>query len=81
MLAEIRQKQDRWADAAGHWQEVADIRALEPTGLQRLADAHLKLDNRDEASVALKKILAKDWPDRFGNVHNDARKKLVALEK
>ena len=81
MLAEIRQNQDRWADAAGHWQEVAKIRAFEPIGLQRLADAYLKLGNREEAATALKKILAKEWPNRFGGVHGDARSKLVALEE
>ena len=32
MLAEIRQNQNRWDDAIGHWQRVAELRALEPTG-------------------------------------------------
>jgi hypothetical protein len=63
MLAEIRQEQDRWADAAGHWQEVAKIRALEPTGLQRLAEAHLKLGNREAATTALT-ATAKQPPPR-----------------
>src|SRR5262249_44962900 len=37
MLAEIRQQQNRWAEAGVHWEQVARIRALEPTGLLKLA--------------------------------------------
>ena len=81
MLAEIRQGQDRWADAAAHWKEVAEIRALEPTGLQRLAEAQMKLGDMEEAIASLQSILAKEWPARFGDVHRVAREKLVALEK
>ena len=81
MLAEIRQAQDRWSEAAGHWAEVAKIRALEPTGLQRQADAQIKLGEHDRAIETLEKLLAKEWPSRFGNVHSEARKMLVALEK
>ena len=81
MLAEIRQKQDRWDEAAAHWEQVAIIRELEPTGLQRLADAQIKLGREAEATASLEKLLAKDWPSRFGNVHSDARNKLAEIEK
>ena len=37
MLADIRQHQNRWSEAADCWQQVAKIRALEPTGLLKLA--------------------------------------------
>ena len=33
------------------------------------------------AAESLKKLLAKNWPTRFGDVHRDARAKLVELEK
>ena len=81
MLAGIRQKQDRWEEAAGHWEQVSIIRELEPTGLQRLADAQIKLGRDSEAIASLEKLLAKDWPSRFGKVHRDARNKLAQLEK
>jgi tetratricopeptide (TPR) repeat protein len=81
MLAEIRQGQGRWKEAASHWAQVAIIRELEPTGLQRLADAQIKLGENAAAAASLKKLLAKDWPSRFSNVHRDARNKLAALDK
>ena len=80
-MAEIRQAQDRWAEAAGHWAEVAKIRELEPTGLQRLAAAEIKLGKTKAAVATLEKLLAREWPSRFGNVHDEARRKLVALKK
>ena len=33
LLAEIRQKQNRWPEAIEQWEQVARIRSLEPTGL------------------------------------------------
>ena len=81
MLAEIREAQKRWNEAARHWTMVAEIRALEPTGLQRLAKAQLKLGELDAAKTTLKTLLAKEWPSRFGNVHSKARKTLAAVEK
>ena len=81
MLAEIREAQKRWNDAAGHWTLVAEIRALEPTGLQRLAKAQLKLGDHAAATEALEKLLAKEWPSRFGNVHSEARAMLAKVEK
>lgn len=79
MLAEIREEQDKWQDAAAHWKQVSEIRALEPTGLQKLADALIKLGRKDEARESLRKLLAREWPNRFRNVHNDAMKKLGKL--
>lgn len=79
MLAEIRQTQEKWQDAAAHWKQVSEIRSLEPTGLQKLADALIKLGRKDEARESLKKLLAREWPNRFRNVHSDAVKKLSKL--
>ena len=81
MLAEIRQKQERWDEAADHWEQVAVIRALEPTGLQRLGDAQIRLERFEAARNTLEKLLEKNWPSRFGDVHRDARQKLSELEK
>ena len=54
MLAEIRQEQDRWPEAARHWQEVVRIRRLEPTGLLRLAgaDPHAAMGCREGHDLA-----------------------------
>ena len=76
LLAQIRQKQDRWADATSHWKQVAEIRALEPTGLLNLAKAQLQLDRKEEARKTIDKLLAKEWPPRFGNVHGQAQRLL-----
>ncbi len=72
-LAEIRQAQDRWSDAADHWREVARIRALEPTGLVRLAEAQIHLQRWDEARATLRKLETTDWPSRFGDVAGQVR--------
>lgn len=81
MLAEIREAQDHWDAAARQWTMVAEIRALEPTGLQRLAKAQLKLGKYDAAKSTLKTLLAKEWPSRFGDVHGTARNTLATVEK
>jgi tetratricopeptide (TPR) repeat protein len=39
LLAEIRERQNRWADAILQWEQVARIRSLEPTGLLGLCSA------------------------------------------
>ncbi|MGD0384415.1 MAG: hypothetical protein ABSA77_12915, partial [Thermoguttaceae bacterium] len=43
LLAEIRQGQNRWPEAAESWRQVAKIRSLEPTGLLKLAGAQIHL--------------------------------------
>jgi hypothetical protein len=64
-LAEIRQEQDRWTDAAVHWQHVARLRALEPTGLLRLAAAELHLQDRQSAAATIRELETTNWPARF----------------
>jgi len=72
-LAEIRQKQDLWDDAIAHWKQVAAIRALEPTGLLKLAAAQIHQQQWDEALQTLRKLDTKGWPERFGDVHAKVR--------
>jgi predicted Zn-dependent protease len=72
-LAEIRQKQERWSDAAVHWAQVAAIRSLEPTGLLKLAEVQLRLKQWDAAAESIRKLRARSWPSRFGNVDAQAR--------
>jgi len=73
MLAEIRQGQDRWDEAIAHWKQVAAIRALEPTGLLKLAAAQIHQQQWDSASKTLRKLDTRGWPERFGDVHSQVR--------
>jgi DNA-binding SARP family transcriptional activator len=74
MLAEIRQNQNRWDDAISHWKRVAELRALEPTGLLKLTEAQIHEGHWSDARQSLEALTSKSWPDRFGNVHAEARK-------
>ncbi|HUT94170.1 MAG TPA: VIT domain-containing protein [Thermoguttaceae bacterium] len=73
LLAEVRREQDRWPDAILHWQRVAQIRALEPTGLVKLAAAQVHERRWDEAARTVEKLKARSWPPRFGNVEQEIR--------
>jgi len=72
-LAEIRQKQDRWDDAIVHWRQVAEIRALEPTGLLNLAGAQIHRQLWDAAAETVARLRARSWPARFDDVDAKAR--------
>jgi tetratricopeptide (TPR) repeat protein len=72
MLAEIRQGQNRWAEAISEWRRVAAIRSLEPTGLLKLAKAQVHEKQWTDALASAKKLLAREWPSRFGDVHAEA---------
>jgi len=72
-LAEIRQHHDRWSDAVVHWQQVARIRSLEPTGLLKLAEAQIHEKQWDEAAQSVRKLRSRTWPQRFGDVDAKAR--------
>jgi hypothetical protein len=72
-LAEVREKQNRWSDAIFHWEQVARLRALEPTGLLKLAAAQIHEKQWDQASQTLQKLEVRSWPPRFGDVRNQVR--------
>jgi tetratricopeptide (TPR) repeat protein len=73
MLAEVRQGQNRWADAIVHWEQVARIRALEPTGLLKLAAAQIHEKRWSDAAETLDKLRSRPWPTRFGDVPGQVR--------
>jgi tetratricopeptide (TPR) repeat protein len=84
LLAEIRQRQDRWAEAIPHWEQVARIRALEPTGLLGLAAAQLHDRQYDKAAETIGKLKARSWPPHFGNTAGtvaDLERQLRAAKK
>jgi predicted Zn-dependent protease len=73
LLAEIRQEQNRWPEAVTQWEQVARIRALEPTGLLKLAAAQIHLRQWEQAEQTLGKLHGRQWPQRFGNVAQEVR--------
>ncbi len=76
-LAKIREKQQRWDEAIQHWQEVAELRRLEPTGLLGLAAAQIHGKQPDAARKSLEQLRKTEWPLRF----NDALRVLPDLER
>lgn len=80
-IAEIRQQQDRWTDAIGHWKRVAELRRLEPTGLLKLAEAQIQTQQTAAARQTLDELLRTDWPSRFADVHNQVQRLREKLPK
>ncbi|MDY3551508.1 VIT domain-containing protein [Gemmata sp. JC717] len=72
-LAEVRERQGRWADAVAHWERVAELRALEPTGLLKLGAAQVEAKEFAAATGTLKKLRSRTWPERFNEVDNQIR--------
>jgi tetratricopeptide (TPR) repeat protein len=70
LLAEIRQHQNRWAEAIAQWEQVARLRALEPTGLVKLAEAQIHERRWADAQETVRKLASRPWPPRFGDVDN-----------
>ncbi|MGI8978782.1 MAG: VIT domain-containing protein [Pirellulaceae bacterium] len=77
-LADYRQKQDRWDDAISHWQEVARLRKLEPTGLLGLAPALLHQKRLPEFDAAMKQLENGPWPQHF---EKELKEKLPGLRE
>jgi tetratricopeptide (TPR) repeat protein len=72
-LAVIRQEQNCWIDAIEHWKHVADLRALEPNGLLKLAEAQIHEERWAAARSTVGKLKAKPWPSRFSNVEGQTQ--------
>jgi predicted Zn-dependent protease len=72
-LAEVREKQGRWADAIAHWERVSELRALEPTGLVKLAAAQIEGKEYGPAAETLRKLRNRTWPPRFTDVEKQTR--------
>ena len=75
LLANVRERQDHWADAIPLWEQANATRPLEPEGLLGLAAARIHLKRFEPARETLRKLLAKEWPTR-----NDVRQKVAELE-
>ncbi len=81
LLAEVRGKQNRWPDAIAHWERVAEIRALEPTGLLKLAAAQIENKDWAAASKSLRTLRSQSWPPRFTDVEKETRELEKKLEE
>jgi tetratricopeptide (TPR) repeat protein len=81
LLAEIRQGQNRWPEAAACWRQVAKIRSLEPMGLLKLAGAQIHLGQWNEAEETLRRLETTGWPARFGDVYGQAAQMRRELEE
>jgi Flp pilus assembly protein TadD len=81
LLAEVREKQNRWPEAIHHWEQAARLRALEPTGLLKLAATQILEKQWDQARATLRKLDARTWPARFGDVSSQVRTLTEALAK
>ncbi|TWU12210.1 Vault protein inter-alpha-trypsin [Symmachiella macrocystis] len=73
MLAEIRQSQNNWEAASKHWEAVAEIRKLEPTGLLGLAKAQIHQRQWPAAEKTLDKLRNTKWPKRFDKMNAQTR--------
>ena len=80
LLAEIRQRQDRWSEAVEQWRQVARIRSLEPAGLLGLCEALIHERRFAEAGEVLAQFKQKNWPARFENWPTNLRGKIGDLE-
>ncbi len=78
-LARIREDESRWDEAIVQWEQVARLRALEPTGLLGLANAQLRGQHPDAARATIKKLRATDWPARFTNAADEINMLEAAL--
>jgi len=72
-LAELREQQDRWAEAIEQWRQVAELRSLEPTGLLRLAAAQIHEQDWPSARTTLKRLHDTTWPSQFPNIKEEIR--------
>jgi predicted Zn-dependent protease len=72
-LAEIRDEQRRFADAAEQWRQVIRVRSKEPTGYLGLAKALLAAGEKSAAREPLEHLLSQEWESRFGDVKVEAR--------
>ena len=81
MLAELREVQERWDEAIRHWRIAAENRTLEPTGLLKLCAAQVRAKRWGDARDTANRVLPRVWPERFGDVHGQARRMLEQIEK
>ncbi|MBI4601245.1 MAG: hypothetical protein HY721_04710 [Planctomycetes bacterium] len=81
LLAELREGQARFGEAAAEWRQVVRVRSREPGGYVGLGRALLGAGRPAEAREALERVLRESWHPRFGDVHAEARKLVQRLQR
>lgn len=66
-LAQVREGQNRWEEAVGHWKIARDYRSEDPSGLLGLAKAYLHQKQWPHAQATIDQLRkpAKPWHQRF----------------
>jgi outer membrane lipoprotein-sorting protein len=77
-LAKIRTAKKQHTAAVVHWQQVAELRSLEPNGLINLAKAQLQANQPQAADKTITRLQKTDWPSRF---ENDVRNSLNEINR
>jgi len=80
LLAEVREKQQRFDEAVGEWRQVIRVRTKEPDGYLGLGRALIAAGLAADAREVLDGVLSQTWPPRFGNPHREAKELLAELE-
>ncbi|HAK94427.1 MAG TPA: hypothetical protein DCM87_05360 [Planctomycetes bacterium] len=81
LLAQVRENDRRFAEAAAEWRHVVRIRSKEPAGYLGLGRCLLHAGQGEEARKVLEDFLGEDWHPRFGDVKAQARELMRRLEK
>jgi hypothetical protein len=80
-LAKIRDRQKQYDKAIVHWQQVAELRSLEPNGLINLAKAQLLGDQAAAARKTMDQVQKTEWPSRFDSDIQNAVKEFDRLRQ
>ncbi len=72
-LAKLREEQTQWDAAISHWERVAELRKLEPTGLLGLGNAQIQAKKWTDAKASIRTLQRTEWPARFNNIESQTR--------
>lgn len=78
LLAQEREKQNRWEDALEQWQQVDKDRSLEPFGLLGMARVQLHLKQKEAATETIRRLEIKTWPE---HTREEYHKKMTELKQ
>ncbi len=81
LLAQVRESEKRFLEAAAQWRHVVRVRSKEAVGYLGVARNLLAAGQGEEARKVLEEFLGKDWAPRFGDVKGQARELLGRFNK
>lgn len=80
-LAIIRAAKQQHAQAVVHWNQVAELRSLEPNGLINLGKAQLQAKQPEAAKRTIEKLRTSEWPTRFSDEVSKALQELDRMQQ